>query len=188
MSATPTPTPDPAASQPIADFSACHEGITRKLHALAGLPELLQAAAQARQLAADSLAFFADVIQDHHANEETELFPAVLRSATPGVERDQVQVLVDQLVAEHRRIEALWAKLVPGLKAAAKGQDTALSAVTLQHLVDSYLAHAAFEEREFLPLSQTILGRNDNHLAALAMSLHLRHAMPEILSRWSSRI
>ena len=38
-----------------------------------------------------------------------------------------------------------------------------------------YQAHAAFEEATFLPLSQTILGRNDHHMAALGLSLHMRH-------------
>jgi len=38
-----------------------------------------------------------------------------------------------------------------------------------------YRAHAWFEEQEFLPLSQTILSRNPNHMAALGLSLHMRH-------------
>jgi hypothetical protein len=43
-------------------------------------------------------------------------------------------------------------------------------------LVTRYRAHAQYEESEFLPLSQTILSRNSNHMAALGMSLHMRHA------------
>lgn len=176
-------TPDP-----ITDFSQCHVGITSRLTALAGLPALLAPAAQARQLAAESLTFFEEVIEEHHGAEERELFPAVLSSAVRGDERDRVQALVDQLVAEHRQIEAAWAKLVPGLKAAAKGRDSDLDAAAVQQLVDRYLVHAGFEEREFLPLSQTILGRNSNHLAALAVSLHMRHTVPDTLARWGHRI
>jgi hypothetical protein len=96
--------------------------------------------------------------------------------------------LADRLVAEHRQIEALWARLVPGLKAAAKGHDTDLDTGSLQALIDSYLSHAAFEERDFLPLAHRILGRNDNHLAALASALHLRHTVPAALERWGHRI
>ena len=48
----------------------------------------------------------------------------------------------------------------------------------LQRLIGEYKAHAAFEEAEFLPLSETILSRNSNHMAALGMSLHMRHAKP----------
>jgi hypothetical protein len=44
--------------------------------------------------------------------------------------------------------------------------------------VTEYKAHAAYEEAEFLPLSETILSRNSNHMAALGMSIHMRHAKP----------
>ena len=67
---------------------------------------------------------------------------------------------------------------MPGLKAVAKGRDSGLDVAAVQQLVDRYGAPAAVEEREFLPLSQTILGRNSNHLAALAVSLHPRHTVP----------
>ena len=40
----------------------------------------------------------------------------------------------------------------------------------------------------FLPLSQTILGRNSNHLAALGMSMHMRHATPQVLQRFAGRL
>jgi hypothetical protein len=39
----------------------------------------------------------------------------------------------------------------------------------------AYNAHANYEETEFLPLAETILGRNANHMAALGLSLHMRH-------------
>ena len=52
----------------------------------------------------------------------------------------------------------------------------------------SYRNHARYEEEVFLPLSQAILGRNSNHLAALGMSLHLRHALPQVLERFAGRI
>ena len=185
---TSMPRPDAAAADPLTDFSQCHVGITARLQALAGLPALLAPAAQARQLAAESLAFFAEVITEHHGSEEADLFPAVISSALRGAERDSVQALVDRLVAEHRRIESQWARLVPGLKAAARGHETGLDAPAVQSLVDSYLAHAAFEEREFLPLAHKILGRDNNHLAALASALHLRHAVPAALERWGHRI
>lgn len=180
--------PTAPSAEPLADFSQCHAGITTKLQALAGLPALLAPAAQARHLAADSLAFFAEVIEEHHSSEERELFPAVLASATKGAEREQVQSLVERLVAEHRLIEAQWARLVPGLKAVAKGHDGPLEGSAVQRLVDAYFMHAAFEEREFLPLSQTILGRDSKHLAALAIALHMRHTVPETLRRWGHRI
>jgi hypothetical protein len=62
------------------------------------------------------------------------------------------------------------------LKKVAKGRFDDVNADEVQRLVAKYLAHADFEEKEFLPLSQTILGRDANHMAALGLSLHMRHA------------
>ena len=31
------------------------------------------------------------------------------------------------------------------------------------------------------PLAERILGRNDNHMAALGMSLHMRHLHPRVI-------
>ena len=66
-------------------------------------------------------------------------------------------------------------KLEPELKKMAKGQACALDGDALHALVQQYRAHAEFEETQFLPLSHDILGRNSNHMAALGLSLHIRH-------------
>jgi hemerythrin-like domain-containing protein len=170
------------------DFSKCHVGITQHLNALSELPILVAAAARARQLAQQTLAFMPEVVLQHHAEEEQELFPAVLASATPGAERDAVQAMVQGLAREHRRIELLWAALEPAVRAAAKSDASELDAQTLAELVQQYRSHAAREEREFLPLCHTILGRNSNHMAALGASLHMRRVMPTLLERYGHRI
>jgi hemerythrin-like domain-containing protein len=177
-----------AGHSPIDDFSQCHAGILSHLQTLGSLPALLEPAARARQIATDTLSFFREAVFEHHAEEEKELFPAVLASAIQGEERDRVQALVNTLTAEHRKVEATWSKLEPKLKAVAKGHDSDVDGADIQALVDSYQAHARFEEEVFLPLSQTILGRNSNHMAALGVSMHMRHAMPQVLLRFSGRI
>lgn len=164
------------ADQPIADFSNCHTGILRKLDSLAELPALLQPAARAREVAEQSVEFFREAIFEHHLDEERELFPAVLASSEAGAERDRARDLVRRLTDEHRALEALWKRLEGGLKKVAKGQSFELDTASLQDLVTQYRAHARFEEAEFLPLARTILSRNSNHMAALGMALHMRHA------------
>lgn len=163
---------------PIANFSQCHVGIIGHLDALAELPSLMAPARRARALASDMQKFFDEVILRHHSEEELDLFPAVLQSARPGDEGMRVASLIERLTIEHRQIEAWWALIRPQLKQIAKGHDTELDDVALQQLVKEYHAHAEFEEKEFLPLSQTILSRNGDHMAALGLSLHLRHARP----------
>ena len=169
----PAPATDDA---PIQNFSNCHVGILTHLKTFGELPALLDSAARARKIAADTLKFFRDAVYEHHSEEERDLFPAVLASAVKGPERDHVRVMVDQLTAEHRTVEAAWKKLEPELKKVAKGQDCELNTEAIDHLVRKYMAHAAFEEAEFLPLAHTILGRNNNHMAALGLTLHMRHA------------
>lgn len=169
---------------PIDEFSDCHAGMLQKLSVLAELPALLEPAARARQVAADSLAFFDKVLHEHHHDEERELFPAVLASAQAGSERQRVQQEVEALTREHRDVEAAWARLAPALRRVAKGQEVALDSAGLADLVARYGAHARHEEQVFLPLARDVLGRNANHLAALGVSLHMRHALPEVLERY----
>jgi hypothetical protein len=165
---------------PLLNFSKCHAGILAKLDAFAGLPALLAAAMHARQLATGMLDFFRPAVFEHHQEEERELFPAVYASATKGDERNQVKVMIDLLTMEHRIIETAWAKLEPELKKVAKGKDGNIHADAVKQLVQSYQEHAAYEEAEFLPLAHTILSRNSNHVAALELSLFMRHA-PQII-------
>lgn len=173
-----TAAPQAISATPVDDFSHCHEGIVKKLDLLGELPALLEPAARARDIAEKALEFFREAIFEHHLDEERELFPAVLSSAEKGAERDQVQAMVKRLTDEHRALESLWKQLEAGLKKIAKGQGTDLDPATIQRMVVDYRGHAQFEESEFLPLAQTILGRNSHHMAALGMSLHMRHAKP----------
>lgn len=160
---------------PIDHFAHCHVGIFAQLSRMGDLPALLAPAAQARKIAAQSLAFFSSGMYEHHSEEEKDLFPAVRSSAHVGEERLRVEALIDQLVADHRALERLWESLEPGLQKVAKGQDTTLDSAALQSMVERYQTHASLEEQQFLPLAEQILGRNSNHMAALGLSLHMRH-------------
>lgn len=164
--------------QPIVDFSQCHAGIFRKLDMLGELPALLEPAQRAREVAEKSLEFFREAIFEHHLDEERELFPAVIESAQDDTERAKVQAMNKRLTDEHRELERLWKSLESGLKKVVKGQFGEVNVADLARLVSQYRAHAQFEEQEYLPLAQQILGRNGNHMAALGLSLHMRHQNP----------
>lgn len=180
-------TPGPT-EQPLDTFSQCHAGIMAQMQLLAELPALLEPAAQARRIAGQMLKFFPRVVREHHAEEEQELFPAVLAASVKGPERELVQVMIERLTAEHRQVEKMWSRLEPALALVAKGRDTDLDPSAVQRLVTTYVGHAQYEEQQFLPLAQGLLGRNSDHMAALGLSIHLRHALPEVLSRVGHRI
>ena len=161
---------------PVQQFSNCHSGILSGLRGFAELPALQEAAVRARELAAGTLKLLDHAVIEHHSEEEKELFHAVLRSARPGPELDRVQGLVDHLTAEHREVEDAWKRLRPQVQRVAAGKPAQLSAKVVQQLVEKYQAHALLEESEFLPLAAEILGRDGNHMAALGLALHMRHA------------
>jgi len=169
------PTSQPQGDEPLNQFAHCHSGILSRLSMLDELPGLLGPAARARMIAEQALSFFREAIFEHHLEEERELFPAVLASAHPGEEQERVQSIAERLTREHRVLEGLWKSLEKDLKRVAKGQDADLDTADVHRLVREYSAHARFEESEFLPLAHTILGRNGNHMAALGLSLHMRH-------------
>ena len=170
----------PTDAAPVAGFAECHATILHGLVELGGLPGLAAAAARVRQVAEATLALFDSAVAEHHADEERELFPAVLRSAAEGHERDQVLAIEQRRAAEHRTIEALWRSLRPAVRRLAAGQAALPDAELVAALVKSYEAHARYEESAFLPLAQAILARDANHMAALGVSLHLRHARPPV--------
>jgi hemerythrin-like domain-containing protein len=162
---------------PLDAFVNCHSGILSTLDALSELPDLLAVAERSRRVAAAAERVFSEAVLEHHADEERELFPAVLRSARPGDEADHVQVMVARLTAEHRAVEELWKSLGASVKLAAKGKPAEnLNEQMLVELIESYRAHAEYEEQLFLPLASEILGRDAHHMAALGLSIHMRHA------------
>lgn len=165
---------------PLENFSHCHQGIITHLGTLEELPALVAAANRALEQAEEARNFFAEAMLKHHEEEEQELFTAVMESAQPGQELSEVKQIVERLTREHREIEALWRHIEPQLKRVAHGHIAPLDGAEVQQLVKAYREHAAFEEGHFLPLCQTILGRNGSHMAALGVSLHMRHATPKL--------
>lgn len=163
------------AELPITSFTRAHLGIVSQLEQSARLPELVEAANRARKTALDTLDLFRNTVLPHHAEEEAELFPAVLRACN-AAERDRVQPIVDRLTAEHRATEALWNQIEPSIRAAAKGAAPEVDAESMEELVRKVLRHARYEETVFLPLAERILLRDGEHMAALGLALHLRHA------------
>jgi len=172
--------------KPIQDFSDCHAGIVKVLGDLTALSRQRDTTPRRRDVAGHILKFFSDVVLVHHKEEEVELFPAVLTDATPGDEHSKVQALVNQLVAEHRRVEGMYAQLAPMLSAIESGSDVSLDASAVAGLVADYLAHARFEEEVFLPLAQGILGRNSDHMAALGLALHIRHVTDDVRRKFGA--
>ena len=165
---------------PVKDFHGSHEHIVEGLHAMEKLADLAEALDRARHVANATLMLFDKVVHEHHADEEQELFVHVQKSCTDLREGHRVQELVGRLAADHRRIEKMWLKLRPAVALTAQGKVHGVPdfRAEVAKLVEIYLEHAQLEEEIFLPLADAILSRNGNHMAALDVALHLRHAPP----------
>jgi hemerythrin-like domain-containing protein len=166
---------------PLSNFSHCHIGILHHFDHLSELLQVMGDAESAPKIAKESVDYFHRGMKTHHQEEEKELFPAVLSSAILGEEKTLVVQLIEKLTQEHRSLESAWKELEPGLKEIIKGHANTLDHVHFKLLIKRYKAHANSEETIFLPLAEKILGRNSNHMAALGLSLHMRH-VPHIPS------
>lgn len=174
-SATP-PQQTGSGDNPLNEFSGCHEGIIDNFNRLRRLLDLVQDApdsGEIRTIAAKLLRFFEDVVLVHHAEEEQELFTAVMDATSSEEEASEARGQIKRLVAEHRELEAMWSRIEPAIKQLSKGKAGAIDIDTAARLAEKYLAHAQFEEEVFLPLSAKMLSKND--LSALGLSLHMRH-------------
>ena len=134
---------------PLNEFSGCHEGIFENFRQLQAMLEMLDQANRAdevRVMAKAQLDFFKNVVLEHHAEEEQELFTAVMDSATEGDEASQARQTIKRLVEEHRNLEALWASIEGDVRRLAKGKPAELDRETAGKLAKDYLAGAVLLE------------------------------------------
>ncbi len=160
----------------LAGFTESHHRFVGQMHTALYLPELMESAARARAMAAELLQMYRSGLLIHHQDEERELFPAVQLAAAPGAERTRVDAMVEQLVLEHRAMEARWRSIEPQLVEASQGGLPRMDGALIEDLVQHFFAHVHFEEHEFLPLAQAILVRHGATMKALDLALHKRHA------------
>jgi hemerythrin-like domain-containing protein len=145
--------------QPLQMLSACHQRAGKQIGTLRRLLEHLPAHgadAQARDAAQAVMRYFDIAARDHHADEEEDLFPALLESIA-GSDAVCLRELTDALRAEHRELERGWAALRPQLAAVAAGQSVALDRGAAEALMHGYQAHIVREDSELLPLAERLL-------------------------------
>jgi hemerythrin-like domain-containing protein len=144
---------------PLEMLSACHGRVERQCQTLRRLvPHLVSHGSDddARKAAANVMRYFDTAAQDHHADEEVDLFPALLQAAA-GDDAARVRALVALLLAEHRELATHWQQLRATLKRVAAGEPVTLGGGEVEALVTRYETHIAREEEELLPLAGRLL-------------------------------
>jgi len=165
---------------PLEMLAACHGRIEAQCATLRRLvPHLAAhgADAQARSAAAAVMRYFDTAALDHHADEERDLFPALLE-AMAGSDAVCIRNLTTRLAAEHRELEAAWAQLRMELAEIAAGLTGRLDDQQVQAFAGLYEAHLALAEDELLPMAERLLG--DAQLDSIGRAMRERRGVGEV--------
>lgn len=179
----------PAASTeaPLEMLAACHIRIQRQCATLRRLAAHLAehgADEQARGAAAGVLRYFDTAAPQHHADEEQDLFPALLESMA-GSDPVCLKGMTQGLRDEHRELETAWARLRPRLQAIAAAtaasndsSTAALPAADVETFAALYERHIRFEEDELLPMAARLL--SDEELARIGRAMRERRGIAPV--------
>jgi hemerythrin-like domain-containing protein len=136
-------------------LDACHQQIQQHLDLFNQLQSLLEADSDSpacRQQAGAIESFFSGTSRQHHADEEKNVFPALL--ASDNAELVQAVLTLKQ---DHGWIEQNWLELAPMLRAIAQGEDWP-DLAELQHYIAIFLTlcqdHIALEESLIYPAAK----------------------------------
>ena len=156
---------------PLEMLSACHSRIERQCSTLRRLvPHLARHGAdgEACAAAAGVMRYFDTSALHHHADEEQDLFPALIE-AMAGSAPVCLRELIAGLAAEHRELEARWQRVRAVLDRVVAGDGVSLESEDVEALVGLYERHIEREERELLPMAARLLSDDDLERVGRAM-------------------
>lgn len=179
MSASLPGRPEPNASfeVPLEMLSACHLRIEQRCSTLRRLCAHLAARGadeEARTAAAGVIRYFETAAIDHHADEEEDLFPALIESMA-GSDAVCLRELTRGLTAEHRELEAGWRLLRPELERIVASEGASLDPSNVEGFVGLYERHIAREESELLPMAARLL--SDDELDRIGRAMRERRGV-----------
>lgn len=160
--------------EPVEMLASCHDRLRDRCSTLSRLPAHIAehgADEQARNAAQSILRYFDGPAMYHHADEEKDLFPALLESVA-GSDAVCLRELFEKLSTEHRRLESQWQRLRGPLLLVSEGQDATLPQQDIEAFIDGYASHLQCEDDELLPMARRML--DDASLKQLGTAMQLR--------------
>jgi len=170
-------TPAVGTEAPLEMLAACHQRVHRQCATLQRLVPHLGthgSDADARAAASAVMRYFDTSARDHHADEEVDLFPALIESMA-GSDAVCLRELTQGLTQDHRELERRWAALRAVLAQVAAGANVQLAEADVQAFVSAYAKHIEREEAELLPMAQRLLG--DGELDRIGEAMRLRRGI-----------
>ena len=164
---------------PLEMLSACHGRAQNQCATLRRLvPHLAEHGAdeEARNAATNVMRYFDTSARHHHADEEEDLFPALIESMA-GSDAICVREMIEGLTADHRALEAAWQRLRDVLERVAAGESAPLAADDVEALVGLYERHIEREEGELLPMAARLLSEDD--LARVGRAMRERRGLAD---------
>ncbi len=162
---------------PLEMLAACHGRIEQQCATLLRLvPHLAAhgADAEARSAAAAVMRYFDSAAPMHHADEEQDLFPALIESMA-GSDAVCINQLTGRLADEHRELERAWANLRVAMAGIAEGSPDRLPLDAAEAFVRLYEEHLAAEEAELLPMAARLIG--DSELDRIGRAMRARRGI-----------
>jgi hemerythrin-like domain-containing protein len=162
---------------PLEMLSACHGRVQAQCDTLRRLlPHLAANSADraAQEAATAVMRYFDTAAVHHHADEETDLFPALLESMA-GSDAVCLREMTQALASEHRELERRWRLVRQGLQDVLTGNAAALAAATVQDFIGLYASHIEREEKELLPMAQRLL--SDAELERIGLAMRTRRGL-----------
>ncbi len=164
---------------PLEMLGACHSRVECQCQTLRRLvPHLAAHGADqaAREAALAVLRYFDTSARHHHADEEEDLFPALLQFA-PATDLAPLQALIDALLGQHRELELAWSGVRWKLEGIWLGTAPELGGDEVERMVRLYEQHIAREEEDLLPLARRLL--DDAQLDMVGRAMRLRRGIKD---------
>lgn len=167
--------PEPG-QEPLQAMADCNERLLHHCATLRRLAPCLRECGfdpQARTAVDQLSRFFDQALPLHHADQEQDLFPALLE-AMAGSDAVCLRELGAGLAQEHRELQRLWLRLRPALDDVASGRAGSLPAQEVEGFIARCQACVAREDGELLPMAARLL--LDTQLEQLAEGMRRRRS------------
>lgn len=165
---------------PLEMLTTCHHRALRQCATLRRLVTHLaanRADEDARIAVAAVTRYFDTSAKDHHADEEIDLFPALLESMA-GSDAICIRDLIESLTLDHRALESHWRRLHLILQAIEAGASLPLVSADVEPFITLYERHIAREEGELLPMAARLL--SDEALDRVGEAMRQRRSITVI--------
>lgn len=111
---------------------------------------------QSRRAAETVLRYFDTCPPQYFADEEQDLFPAMIESMA-GSDPVCLNELTAAMKQQHRDLQAMWSNLRGDLAAVVQGRGASLDGARVEAFAAAYRSHIEREQAELLPMAERLL-------------------------------